>query len=84
MKENFGKILFGSLLSIVALIWIIVDFKAALLTGSIFCILMYLNTTLTTLGNAMIGRDVDVNYDIFWKIFFIILSSIGFGVYFNI
>lgn len=84
MKENFGKILFGSLLSIVALIWIIVGFKAALLTGSIFCILMYLNTTLTTLGNAMIGRDVDVNYDIFWKIFFIILSSIGFGVYFNI
>lgn len=84
MKENFGKILFGSLLCIVALIWIIVGFKASLLTGSIFCILMYLNTTLTTLGNAMIGRDVDVNYDIFWKIFFIILSSIGFGVYFNI
>ena len=45
---------------------------------------MWINTALTTLGNAMIGRDVDVNYDIFWKILFIILASAGFGVYFNI
>lgn len=84
MRKNFGKILLIFISLVIGFIWIIAGFKAGLLTITIFCLLMYLNTTLTTLGNAMIGRDVDVNYDIFWKIFFIILSSIGFGVYFNI
>lgn len=84
MKNNFGKILFGFLLLVVIILWISVGFKGALLTASIFCLLMYINTTLTTLGNAFIGRDIDTNYDIFWKIFFIILSSVGFGIYFNI
>ena len=84
MKNHFGKILLASTLIVGTLLWIIVGFKAALFALSSFCLLMWINTALTTLGNAMIGRDVDVNYDIFWKILFIILSSAGFGVYFNI
>ncbi len=84
MKQNFGKLLLTFVVGVLIFVGITVSFKAALLTASIFCILMYTNTVLTTLGNAMIGRDIDVNYDIFWKLLFIILSSIGFGIYFNI
>lgn len=84
MEKHFGKILLTSVLMVGMLLWVIIGFKAALFALSSFCMLMWINTTLTTLGNAMIGRDIDVNYDIFWKILFIILASTGFGVYFNI
>lgn len=84
MKNNFGKLLLSFISGTGIALWLAISFKAALLAMSLFCLLMWLNVTLTTLGNAFIGRDVDVNYDIFWKILFIILASAGFGVYFNI
>ena len=84
MKNNFGKLLLLFVCGTSLVLWFTLGFKAALLSASLFCLLMWLNVTLTTLGNAMIGRDVDVNYDIFWKILFIILASTGFGIYFNI
>lgn len=84
MKNNFGKLLLIFVCGTSIVLWLTVSFKAALLAMSLFCLLMWFNVTLTTLGNALIGRDVDVNYDIFWKILFIILASVGFGIYFNI
>lgn len=84
MKNNFGKLLLAFVGGTGIALWISISFKAALFSMSLFCLLMWLNITLTTLGNALIGRDVDVNYDIFWKILFIILASAGFGIYFNI
>jgi hypothetical protein len=84
MRDNFGKILLATVCGTGIALWLSINFKAALLAMSLFCLLMWFNITLTTLGNAMIGRDVDVNYDIFWKILFIILASAGFGIYFNI
>lgn len=84
MKNNFGKLLLAFVTGTALVLWITISFKAALLSMSIYCLLMWLNVTFTTLGNAMIGRDVDVNYDIFWKMLFIILASAGFGAYFNI
>lgn len=84
MRDNFGKILLCFLIGAFASLWLSISFKAALFAFSSFCLLMWVNVTLTTLANAFIGRDIDVEYDIFWKILFILLSSVGFGVYFNI
>lgn len=66
------------------LIWIFVGFKGFLLTCSIFSILMYFNITLTSLANAFIGRGENTILDIVWRILFMLLASIGFGIYFNI
>jgi len=84
MRDNFGSILFAFMSIICIVLWATIGLKAFLLTFSLFCLLMWFNITFTTLGNAFIGRDIDVNYDIFWKLLFIILASAGFGVYFNI
>lgn len=66
------------------LIWVFVSFKGFLLTCSLFFILMYFNITITSLANAFIGRGENTIIDIIWRILFIILSAIGFGIYFNI
>lgn len=66
------------------LIWIFVGFKGFLLTCSIFSILMYFNITLTSLANAFIGRGENTILDIVWRILFMLIASIGFGIYFNI
>lgn len=84
IENNFGKLLITFVGGTAITLWLAVSFKAALLAMSLFSLLMWLNVTFTTLGKAFIGRDVDVNYDVFWKILFIILASAGFGIYFNI
>lgn len=66
------------------LIWVFVSFKGFLLTCSLFFILMYFNITITSLANAFIGRGENTIIDVIWRILFIILSAIGFGIYFNI
>lgn len=84
IRDNFGKYLSAFVGGIVLSLWLAIGFKAALLSVTLFCLFMWLNTMFTTLGNAFIGRDIDMNYDIFWKILFIILASVGFAIYFNI
>ena len=61
-----------------------IDTKILLLSTGIFSLLMYFNISFTTLANAFIGRDINPNYDIFWKMLFIITTSLTLGIYFNI
>ncbi len=61
-----------------------IGIKAFILSCSIFSLLFYFNVAITTLGNSFSGRVIDNNYDIFWKLLFISIASIGFGIYFNI
>ena len=82
--NNIGKIIILSVLLIIILIWVFIGFKSVLLTIGILTLLSYINTAITTLGNAFIGRDININYDIFWKMLFIFISSLCFGIYFNI
>ena len=82
--NNIGKIIILSVLLIIILIWVFIGFKSVLLTIGILTLLSYINTAITTLGNAFIGRDININYDIFWKILFIFITSLCFGIYFNI
>lgn len=78
------NILQGLFLISCILIWVFVGFKGFLLTFSIFSILMYFNITLTSLANAFISRGENTILDIVWRILFILLASIGLGIYFNI
>ena len=82
--NNIGKIIILSAIVIISLIWIFIGFKSVLLTIGILTLLSYINTSLTTLGNAFIGRDINMNYDIFWKLLFMFITAVCFGVYFNI
>lgn len=83
-NSNFtcGLTVTMSILWLVLLIF--VSFKSAVLLISLFSLFMWINTLITTIGNVMIGRDLNPNYDIFWKMLFIIVSSFGFALYFNI
>ena len=56
--------------------------QALILVISIFSLLMFITLTVTTLGNAFIGREIRMNYDIFWKLLFMMISSLGFGIFF--
>jgi len=72
--------------AIVALIIVdnVIGIKALVLSISIFSTMMFFNIVMTTLGKAFQNNNINVNYDIFWKLLFITISSIGFGIYFNI
>lgn len=80
----FYRLLLTGFVVGLALIYFLISFKACVLTCSIFFLLLYFNITITTLGNSIANHNINPNYDIFWKLLFIILSSIGFGIYFNI
>lgn len=82
--NNIGKIITLSVIVVISLIWAFIGFKSVLLTIGILTLLSYINTAITTLGNAFIGRDINMSYDIFWKMLFIFTTSLCFGIYFNI
>lgn len=87
--ENKNRRIIGFILLIVVLVPIILigilsNIRTLLLTIGIFSLLFYLNIALTTLGNAFIGRNINPNYDIFWKILFIIISSCCLSLFFTI
>lgn len=82
--NNIGKIITLFVIVIIFMIWVFIGFKSVLLTIGILTLLSYINIAITTLGNAFIGRDINMSYDIFWKMLFIFISSLCFGIYFNI
>lgn len=69
---------------LIVISWILTGFKGLLLAYGIFALLMYINVVTTTLCNALTVRTVDNKADIFWKIYFIVISSISFGIYFSV
>ena len=83
-NNNLSRIIWTMVIMMILMAWGIVGLKCLLLTIGIFSLLFYINIVTTTLGNAFIGRDIDMNYDIFWKILFIIISSLSFGIYFSL
>lgn len=80
-----GKMIVCLLIAVVIIPLILMiylgSWKSLAFVGGLGCLLMFVNISLTTLGNAFIGRNIDMTFDIFWKIFFIVMSSICFGIY---
>ena len=60
------------------------DCKGLFIGYGIFSLLMYVNVATTTICNALTTRVVDKKGDIFWKLYFIIMTSLSFGAYFCI
>lgn len=80
--KHIGKILFGLLAVVLAVLWITVGFKCMLLTLGLFSLLLYFNISMTSLANAFIGRGEGLVSDVFWKILLIIVSSMSLGIFF--
>lgn len=81
---NKTIILFIIYFIILVVLTITLGFKCALLMFSIISVLMYSHISITTLSNAFMGRNIDADTDAFWKLFFILCSSIGFAIFFAI
>lgn len=84
IKKHLGKIIIGLSGLIGFTIGFLTNAKTLIFIIGLFSIMMYFNIMITTLANAFIGRDINPNYDIFWKIFFLLISCISFGVYINL
>ncbi len=84
MEKHFGKILLGSVVIIGSIFWLIFSFKATCLFLGVFNLLMFVNISFTSLCNALVGREINVENDVFWKITFIILTCIFSCLFFSI
>lgn len=82
MKYYIG--LFIAIIISFAMMWNMISLKAVILGVSVFSTMLFFNIVVTTLSKAFRYSDIDVNYDIFWKLLLIAISSIGFAIYFNI
>ena len=84
MKKHFGKILFGIILLMGIIFWVCVDFQSMTFFIGTFSLLMFINISTTTLCNVLVGREIPTENDVFWKVFFILTSSICYSLYFTI
>ena len=80
MDKFLNNVLFVVPFCISLLLWWIVSVKCGLLFYGLYSLGMYLHITITTLSNALIGRDFNVSGDLFWKIVFLILASLCLSV----
>ena len=71
--DNFLKnVLFVIPFCIALILWFAISMKCALLFYGLYSFGMYIHITLTTLSNALIGREFNVSGDLFWKCVFLI------------
>ena len=67
---------------IALILWWAVSLKCGLLFYGIFSMGMYLHITVTTMSNAFMGRDINVDGDLFWKTCFLIISCLCLSIFF--
>lgn len=60
-----------------------ISYKTFVLYVSIASLFMYIHITVTTLSNALIARDINSKGDLFWKLLFMTVSTIGFSIFFT-
>lgn len=84
MYKHFGKIVFGVVIVIAILFWIFISFKASLLFIGTYSLMMFILTSITALCNALVGRELPVEGDVFWKTLFILCFCICYSIYFTI
>lgn len=60
-----------------------ISYKTFVLYISIASLFMYIHVTVTTLSNALIARDINSKGDLFWKLLFMTVSTIGFSIFFT-
>lgn len=60
-----------------------ISYKTFVLYVSIASLFMYIHITVTTLSNALVARDINSKGDLFWKLLFMTVSTIGFSIFFT-
>ena len=68
-------ILLGGLITALLLGWL-VNVKCGLMFAGFWALSQYINITLTSLGNVMLGRDISTIQDVGWKTIFLMTASI--------
>lgn len=76
MDKFLNNILFGVPFCIALLLWWLTSLKCCLLFYGLYSLGMYLHITITTLSNAILGREINVSGDLFWKALFLISSCL--------
>lgn len=66
------------------ILWITFSVKAFLLFIALYSFGMFTHITITTWSNAFIGREVNVQGDIFWKMFFLFIGCLTLTIFFSI
>lgn len=79
-----NNIMLLTLFSFIVIGGFTVGAKLSLLATGLFSLLMYTHITITTLANAFVGRNIDPNYDVFWKFLFIVIGTICTTLYFTV
>lgn len=64
-----------------ALLWILGGTDMAMLFMGIMSTFMFLHLSFTSIGNMANGNKVDPVNDVIWKLFMMILATVGFMVY---
>ena len=73
--KNSTLVLYGLLIGACALLWGLIGWKVSLLCFGLFHLCMWVNVTMTTLSNALVGRTVSEN-DAWYRILCIILGCV--------
>ena len=81
MNNFLNKVLLIVPLLIALCLWCIFSFKICLLFYSLFSLGMYIHISITTLSNAFIGREVNVNGDVFWKMLFLLIFCLTMALF---
>lgn len=84
MRNYFGKIILGIITIFSCIFGIIFNFKIVCLFIGSFSLLMFINISFTSLCNALVGREITVENDVFWKMVFILLTCIFYCLFFSL
>lgn len=82
MDKFLNNVLFVVPVCIGLLLWWTVGLKCGLLFYGLYSLGMYLHITITTLSNALIGRDINISGDLFWKAIFLISFCLCLSLFF--
>lgn len=86
MEENnktyskWSTILIVFFAFLIASLEVFVGFKCGILFISLFSLMMYINIITTDLCNALVGRQLPPANGIFWKIVFILTTTIPLSI----
>lgn len=80
MNHKLGKFVLLAYISVNVLMLILTSVKCTVISNGILFLLMYVNLVVNSVTNVSLGREIDVEGDRFWKMFFIALTSFTLGI----
>lgn len=82
-NNNYSKWSIIFLLSVIGIffvLWITVNIKCSLWYIGLLSILMYFNISVTGLCNALVGRQLPPENDVFWKVILMFVAVVSISI----